>query len=595
MAQLPLLAALAVVVVASTRTTERLGVTFRAVLQDNFRSVLAIQQIKDSVEALDDDARNGAVTDPGQLGRVEEELQVQEANVTEEGEAEATRALRQAWTSYRVLWIRYLDTPKPRGPYPPELHTRLTQLRTAAGEVLALNLDAMVRKNDQSQHVVGRSRGLLLFVALLALALGLIASLSWTRRLLRPLRVVGQAVQRMGQGDLDARIRLQGHDEVAALAHEFNQMADRLGRLRRNSLGELLQAHASTQATLDALEEPVVVFGAEGSVLNVSQYAERLLGLSIDKPRAGLDGAAPEVRDTIDRLMTHVFSGKGAYTPRGLEEALRLATPEGERFLLPRAAPVYTPEGGVEGATVVLQDVTRMWLFNELQNDVVATVAHEFRTPLTSLRMAIHLCLEEMAGPLTEKQKDLLQAGRVDCERLQAMVDDLLHSARLQAGQASLTRSVRPVPELLSEVMSQHHRAAEERKVQLRMQPPPEGLFVEVDPERTGLVFNNVVGNALAHTPEGGEVTLGVRREAAWVRFEVKDSGPGIPPEYQPRVFEKFFQIPGRSSTGAGLGLYIAREVVLAHGGNMGVESAGDSRGSVFWFTLPRAEAVRTA
>ena len=98
-------------------------------------------------------------------------------------------------------------------------------------------------------------------------------------------------------------------------------------------------------------------------------------------------------------------------------------------------------EGELRGAAVVLQDVTRLRRFDELKNDLVATVAHEFRTPLTSLRMAIHLCLEEAAGPLTEKQADLLFAAREDCERLQAIVDDLLDLSRIQAGREELSSS----------------------------------------------------------------------------------------------------------------------------------------------------------
>src|SRR2546423_12856339 len=109
----------------------------------------------------------------------------------------------------------------------------------------------------------------------------------------------------------------------------------------------------------------------------------------------------------------------------------------GERALLPRATPLYSEEGGVVGATIVLQDVTRLLRFDELKNDLVATVAHEFRTPLTSLRMAIHILVEETVGAVNERQADLLHAARDDCERVQSIVDDLLDLSRIQAGQGA--------------------------------------------------------------------------------------------------------------------------------------------------------------
>src|SRR6185295_18828418 len=115
---------------------------------------------------------------------------------------------------------------------------------------------------------------------------------------------------------------------------------------------------------------------------------------------------------------SHVLRGLGAYSPRGLEDALRVRRPEGERQLLVRATPVYASGGNVGAVTVVFQDVTRLRRFDELAGDLIATAAHEFRTPLTSLRMAIHLCLEQVPGPINDKQADLLHAAREDCERL---------------------------------------------------------------------------------------------------------------------------------------------------------------------------------
>jgi len=249
---------------------------------------------------------------------------------------------------------------------------------------------------------------------------------------------------------------------------------------------------------------------------------------------------------------------------------------------------VYEPRGGIIGATVVLQDVTRLRRFDELKNDLVATVAHEFRTPLTSLRMVIHLCLEQVVGPVTEKQADLLYAAREDCERLQAMVDDLLDLSRLEAGRIEMHPRPMAIDSLIKAAIEAHRTAAEERGVQLSAQLPLSEDEVAVDPERIALVFSNLVTNAIRHTPSAGKVEVRARRMDGAVRFEVADTGEGIPPEYQRRVFDKFFRVPGSASHGAGLGLSIAKEIVLGHDGEIGVESQ-PGQGSTFWFTLPRA------
>jgi signal transduction histidine kinase len=349
-------------------------------------------------------------------------------------------------------------------------------------------------------------------------------------------------------------------------------------------LGELLLAQGASQAAIDSLPDAVIIFDAKGGVLSSNESATRLLRVELQGGLQPFAQADPAVRDVLERMRTYVLTGKGAYQPKGLEEAVRVDTPEGPRYLLPRATPVHA-EGELRGAAVVLQDVTRLQRFDELTNNLVATVAHELRTPLTSLRMAIHLCLELAAGPLTEKQSDLLFAAREDCERLQSMVDDLLDLSRLQAGREELSFSAVSSGSLVEEARDDHLGLATEKDLVLTAEDLTEGTPVQVDTERIKLVFANLVANAIRHSPRGGTVTLTARSEGRRVRFEVSDQGPGIPSEYRTRVFEKFFRAPGAVGPGAGLGLYIAREIVLAHKGEIGVTSL-DGKGSTFWFTL---------
>jgi two-component system, NtrC family, sensor histidine kinase KinB len=224
----------------------------------------------------------------------------------------------------------------------------------------------------------------------------------------------------------------------------------------------------------------------------------------------------------------------------------------------------------------------------------VATVAHEFRTPLTSLRMAIHLCAEEMVGPLTEKQADVLAAARQDCERLQGIVDDLLDLSRIQSGRMDLQLHPLEVGALIREATAAVRSAAEAEGVELQVVEPEPGLAVQADAERVRLVLTNLLANAVRHTPRGGRVELGARAAGNAVRFEVRDTGEGIPREHLPRIFDKFYRVPGARSGGVGLGLYISREIVDSHGGTMGVESE-PCKGSRFWFTLPTAQQEQPA
>jgi signal transduction histidine kinase len=319
-------------------------------------------------------------------------------------------------------------------------------------------------------------------------------------------------------------------------------------------------------------------------LINTNRVAEDQLHISAEKIDS-LAELSPDLREMLERVKAHVLAGKGPWIPKGYDDAIRLENPDGPSFLLPRGEAVYSSPGGITGVTVVLQDVTRLKRFDELKNDLVATVAHEFRTPLTSLRMAIHLSVEGAAGPLTEKQSDLLHAAREDCERLQRIVDDLLDLSRIQTGRLELHLRDAPVERLLEEVVAAHRPLSEDREVVLTWQREIDAERARVDEERIGVVLANLVSNAIRHTPAGGQVEVGASSLDGKVRFEVRDTGPGIPPEEQVRIFERYYRVPGAAGGAAGLGLSISRDIVRAHGGDIGVESE-EGKGSTFWFTV---------
>jgi two-component system, NtrC family, sensor histidine kinase KinB len=601
-AQAPLALVLLLLGVVSLRTVSDLGRSSQRILQDNYRSVLAAQRMMDAVQRLDSAAAFAVAgrrlrleaDAPAILRAFEDELALQEGNITEPPEGAATKELRAAWNDYRARFERLNAVDREEVPriYFSEMEPAFRRVKGAAQRILEINQDAIVAKGDQAQRIAVRNRALVLFATVAALVVGTVASVSLTRRALRPLQKLSLAVRRIGEGDLDARARLPGKDEIAEVGRELDVMADRLREYRSSSLGELLQAQQASQAAIDSLPDPVLVLSVEGRVLNVNQAAETVLQVSGGGDPLG--SMPPEVRDAIEKVRAHAASGKGAYAPKGLEEAVRVPAEGGDRALLPRATPLYSEQGGVVGATIVLQDVTRLLRFDELKNDLVATVAHEFRTPLTSLRMAIHILVEGTVGEINERQADLLHAAREDCERLQGIVEDLLDLSRIQAGKVEVSLTPVSAKSVTDAAVAAKVEVAREAGVDLEENLREPVLPVLVDPDRIGLVFENLISNAIRHSPKGGKIEVRVAPDHEKVRFEVRDQGPGVPPEYLHRIFEKFFRVPGTKGEGIGLGLYISREIVLAHGGEMGVDSADGSR---FWFTLrvPGASSDRGA
>ncbi len=615
----PLALALALMGTVSSTVITRLAEQSRLILSDNYRSVLAAQRMKESLQRLDRAAlfvitgypRTAAADITGSREAFEHALRVQDANITEAGEAAVTQRLRLAWNEYRQALEVYQALPAAErsAAYFSALQPGFGNVNRLADEILSINQDAMVRKSNATEKRAHQFEQLVLAAVVLALVVGLFASSWLTARMLRPLGVVSAAVRRFGQGDQRARVNVQGKDEIAAVAVEFNDMADRLARYRASSLGELLQAQQTAQAAIDGLPDPVLLLDGNGNLQGANAAASKLLAIDLERPAAEVYASAdPGVRAVVERLRGHVLGGKGPYVPKGFEDAVRVAcTPDGERIFVPRATPIYTESGTVGGAALVLQDSTRLFRFDELKNNLVATVAHEFRTPLTSLRMALHLCTEEIAGPLTAKQADLLFAAREDCERLQVMVDDLLNLSRIESGHIDLHRRRIEPQTLVDMAIDVHRAAAEQARVNLRTEMPPGLPEVFVDPDRLQLVLTNLLSNAIRYAPTGTDIVVRALAEAPTeptrdhrlaapdhIRFEVTDQGPGIPPEHQMGLFDKFFRVPGSPAGGSGLGLFIAKGLVQAHDGKIGLRQEAD-QGATFWFTVPTAPAAGPA
>ena len=283
-----------------------------------------------------------------------------------------------------------------------------------------------------------------------------------------------------------------------------------------------------------------------------------------------------------------VLQGEGDYLPESFDQSICVRVDDREKFLLPRV--IGLQDGGA-GAVVILHDITRFRLLDDVKTNLVATVSHELKTPLTSIRMAVYLLLEERIGALNPKQTELLIASRDDAERLLDLINNLLDLARLESGAAVSERRAQNPQELVRQALDESREVASTAGAQLVMQIAANLPAVAVSVDQLRHVFSNLVSNAAKHSPPGEEIVLAARAEddGRSVRFSVTDHGPGIPPAERERVFEKFYRLPGEPREGAGLGLAICREIVRSHDGQIGVVPAQGGRGSEFFFTLPVA------
>ena len=405
------------------------------------------------------------------------------------------------------------------------------------------------------------------------------------RAIVQPLQTLTKSFREIEQGNLDLVVQVKSRDELHQLAEAFNSMAAKLREFRRTDRAKLVRTQRTTQLAVNSLPDVIAIINPDGVIELSNQIAEKLFQLMPGK----------SIAESSDRRLNELYErtareGKTS-EPAGYESAIEVYDSAGQlKYFLPHAIPILDSEKRLLGVTLVLADVTNLRRLDEMKSGLLSVVSHELKTPLTSIRMAAHLILEERVGPLTSKQTELMLAARDDADRLQKIIEDLLDMGRLESGRVELDLRSEPAERLVSDAVTPLEASFHDRGIELTTDVPGDTPPVMADPARIDHVFSNLLTNALKFTAPGGHVSISAETEDQDVRFVVQDTGIGIPTEYLGRIFERFFRVPRENQPGgAGLGLAIAKEIVEAHGGLISVQSKV-GEGSRFSFTLRRAD-----
>jgi NtrC-family two-component system sensor histidine kinase KinB len=593
-----LLAILVALGLQSVALLTRLGGSIDVILRENYQSVVACEQMKEALERMDSgalfslagEADRGRALAAANMPRFERALDVELHNITLPGEGERAERLRRLYAQYRPTLERFLAADQ--GGVPPAARRAIyfnrllplfDQIKATADEIQQLNQQNMVEANSRARALAARARRrmyLLLFLGA-AVAAGFVAFLS--RAILLPLRRLTQSARDIERGHLGVVVQVPSHDELGQLAEAFNAMASRLRELRRSNQARLLRAQRTSQLAIDSLIDAVAVFSPQGLVELANRAAISSLGLRPGEP-------LPERHAGWLRPLLDETARAGRLPERGYEAAVQLFQEGKEHFYLPRAVAIRDDRDQILSITLILADVTELRRLDEMRSGVVRTVSHELRTPLTSLQMALHILLDESQGDLNLRQTELLVAAREDAARLREIVDSLLEISRLESGRQLLHFEPVSPRDFIQSAAAELRSEFADAGVELQVEVDPRAARVLIDPARARLVLANLLTNALHHTPAGGSVTIAAEPQDGRVRLSVADTGDGFPPEAAEHIFDKFYQVPGTERLGAGLGLSIAREIVLAHGGEIHGESRA-GQGATFWFTLPAEPA----
>ncbi|OGO40593.1 MAG: hypothetical protein A2Z04_02730 [Chloroflexi bacterium RBG_16_57_9] len=425
-----------------------------------------------------------------------------------------------------------------------------------------------------------------LFTLVLTLVMGSIIA----GRIATPVSRVVAAAQRLAEGNLSQRVEAaDGTNEVAVLARSFDRMADRITQTRQSLVAE----RDRLEAVLDATDDAILMEDAQGRQVVVNERFAEFFGIPQEKVvgMAGRDLRKHIMQCVSDpqayeRQVRDMFSDPGRVFQGYLEVVF--PTP---RTLYWFSAPVHSQDGQIIGRISASRDVTKEREVDRMKTEFVSQVSHELRTPLTSIKGFTDLILDGDAGEINDEQREYLGIVKQNADRLVALINDLLDISRLELGHVQLNIQPVDLSEVVRIVVTSLSPQIEQKSQSLTLQVEPGLPPVLADRDRLIQVVTNLVSNAYKYTPAGGAIRIEARPDNGLARVSVSDSGAGISPEDQQKLFTRFYRVDSsltREVGGTGLGLSIVKSIVELHSGTISVDSEL-GKGSTFSFTVPLA------
>ncbi|MEB0078335.1 KinB sensor domain-containing domain [Pseudomonas sp. CCI3.2] len=441
-------------------------------------------------------------------------------------------------------------------------------------------LDNISRTQNTARERALWVAGLLGLVGIAVLCIGFITAHGIARRFGAPIEALAKAADNIGQGNFEVTLPISSAAEMNLLTRRFGIMAQALRQHQATNIDELLAGQQRLQAVLDSIDDGLLMIDRQGRLEHLNPVAQRQLGWDENRLGQGLGEALQ--RPELDEQL--YLTLRGANLERAPED-LAIEVDGESRLLTYSLTPVSHTKGNILGAVMVLHDVTEQRAFERVRAEFVLRASHELRTPVTGMHMAFGLFQERVHFTPESREADLLNTVNEEMQRLMQLINDLLNFSRYQNGLQKLSLAPCAIEDLLAHARERFNQQADDQNIVLLVEIQEPLPRLHADQAQLERVLDNLLDNALRHTPENGLIRLQARRHGERVIVSVEDNGEGIAYGQQGRIFEPFVQV-GRKKGGAGLGLALCKEIVQLHGGRMGVYSR-PGQGTQFYMALP--------
>jgi NtrC-family two-component system sensor histidine kinase KinB len=551
----------------------RISVSSKVILKDNYESMKFVRSMR---TILDD---HSLPLSKEALSQLYAQLQLESNNITEKGEEAAVGELRNI---FQKLGTKTSDLAEQRQ----TVKLAYLQLRL----IDELNMNAIVRKNEVAHRSVERAASYLISTASICFIILFSFIVNFPGFVANPLREFSDAIKEISKKNYKQHLHFKGNDEFSELAKEFNAMSSLLMQWENTNLAKLQSEKLRIEAIIEQMQDAIIGLNEKHEILFLNKVAGQLLNMN-EKDVVGSN--ANELMKRNDLLNMILQAGS-------LSKPMKIYADGKESYFQLERREITTPvyEGSLEqvlttsrktaGEVFILKNITQYKELDEAKTNFIATVSHELKTPISSIKMSIRLLDDPRVGEMNTEQKELVENIKEDCGRLLKITSELLDLAQVETGNLQL-KFVKCDPRKIAiYAMDAVKFQAEQKHIQLELVSGVDLPKVYVDTEKTAWVLVNFLSNALRYSAEKSKVVIQIVQHGEEIEFSVRDFGKGIDQQYQKKLFDRYFQVPtdGNNKSGSGLGLAISKDFITAEGGNIWVESE-IAEGSRFCFSLP--------
>lgn len=544
----------------------------KVILKDNYKSLKYVAAMRNIID------ENTFPLPAEKAKAFEENLKNEGQNITETGEK---IAFQKAAIAYNTLINTAANSIR---------QNSISNLRSALQSIEELNMTAIYTKNELANETSNRAN---LYISITAIVIFLILFtfiVNFPGYVANPLAEFSAAIRQISRKNYKQRLYFKNDDEFTELADAFNGMVVKLNEWENSNLSKIKSEKLRIEAIIAQMQDAIIGLNEKGEILFLNHLAAKLMNLDEDK----VIGENARVLMKKNELLNRIIN------PETNDKTIKIYADEKESYFQLENReiniPNYEDEGEQAliassksaGSVYVLKNITQFKELDEAKTNFIATVSHELKTPLSSIKMSLKLLNDERVGMLNEEQSQLLTHIKEDSERLLKITGELLDLSQVETGNLKLSLAIAKPEDIVRYAIDAVKFQAEQKHVELELNCEDKLPQVNADIQKTAWVLVNFLSNALRYSAEKSKVVIDVFQKDKSIHFTVQDFGKGIEEKYQKRLFDRYFQVPtdGKNKSGSGLGLAISKDFIEAEHGKIWVISAL-GEGSRFGFMLP--------